>query len=103
MLLQDSVSSGNPSPLNLLNVGGVFVVLLGGLVLSCFVAFYELLCKVHETSRREKVSVSISTKRSEIFISVNVEITVLYLFQIPSDPYTGKRKNYKPQDIESVI
>lgn len=51
----DNVSSGNPSPLNLLNVGGVFVVLLGGLVLSCFVALYELLCKVHETSRREKV------------------------------------------------
>lgn len=78
MLLQDSVSSGNPSPLNLLNVGGVFVVLLGGLVLSCFVALYELLCKVHETSRREKASVSISTKRSEIFVAVNVKITVFY-------------------------
>lgn len=78
MLLQDNVSSGNPSPLNLLNVGGVFVVLLGGLVLSCFVALYELLCKVHETSRREKASVSISTQRSEIFMAVNVKITVFY-------------------------
>jgi hypothetical protein len=28
---------------------------------------------------------------------------VLYLFQIPTDPYTGKRTSHKPQDIESVI
>jgi hypothetical protein len=28
---------------------------------------------------------------------------VLYLFQIPTDPYTGKRTGHKPQDIESVI
>jgi hypothetical protein len=28
---------------------------------------------------------------------------VLYLFQIPSNPYTGQRTSHKPQDIESVI
>jgi hypothetical protein len=78
MLLQDNASSGNPSPLNLLNVGGVFVVLLGGLVLSCFVALYELLCNVHETSQREKASVSISTKQCESFMAVNVKMFVFY-------------------------
>jgi hypothetical protein len=30
-------------------------------------------------------------------------LIVLYLFQIPTDPYTGKRTSHKPQDIESVI
>jgi hypothetical protein len=35
-------------------------------------------------------------------ISVILSI-VLYLFRIPTDPYTGKRTSYKPQDIESVI
>jgi hypothetical protein len=28
---------------------------------------------------------------------------VLYLFQIPSNSYTGQRTSHKPQDIESVI
>jgi hypothetical protein len=27
----------------------------------------------------------------------------LYLFQIPSNLYTGQRTSHKPQDIESVI
>jgi hypothetical protein len=30
-------------------------------------------------------------------------LIVLYLFQIPSYPYTGQRTSHKPQDIESVI
>ncbi|KAJ4452356.1 hypothetical protein ANN_03889, partial [Periplaneta americana] len=47
--------SGNPSSLNLGNVGGVFVVLVGGLVLSCFTATFELLCHVYEVSQKEKV------------------------------------------------
>jgi hypothetical protein len=38
-------------------VGGVFVVLMAGLLVSCFVALFELLGKVYETSQREKVSV----------------------------------------------
>ena len=54
--LQDTGGSGNPSSLNLQNVGGVFVVLMAGLCLSCFAALFELLCKVYETSQREKVS-----------------------------------------------
>jgi len=55
--LQATGGSGNPSSLNLENVGGVFVVLMAGLLVSCFVALFELLCKVYETSKREKVSV----------------------------------------------
>jgi hypothetical protein len=39
------------------NVGGVFVVLVAGLVLSCFMALFELLCNVYETSREKKASV----------------------------------------------
>jgi hypothetical protein len=78
MLLQDNASSGNPSPLSLLNVGGVFVVLLGGLVLSCFMALYELLCKVYETSRREKASVSAAIEGCEIFMAMNMKIFVFY-------------------------
>lgn len=51
----DTGGSGNPSSLNLENVGGVFVVLMAGLLVSCFMALFELLCKVYETSKREKV------------------------------------------------
>lgn len=51
----DTGGSGNPSSLNLQNVGGVFVVLMAGLFLACFVALFELLCKVYDTAQREKV------------------------------------------------
>ena len=57
--LQDTGGSGNPSSLNLQNVGGVFVVLMAGLFLACFVALFELLCKVYDTAQREKVSVCV--------------------------------------------
>lgn len=57
--LQDKGGSGNPSSLNLQNVGGVFVVLMAGLCLACFVALFEILCKVYETSQREKVCVCV--------------------------------------------
>jgi hypothetical protein len=57
--LQDKDGSGNPSSLNLQNVGGVFVVLMAGLFVSCFVALFELLYAVYETSQREKVSVCV--------------------------------------------
>jgi hypothetical protein len=40
-------------------VGGVFVVLVAGLFLSCFVALFELLCNVYETSKREKASICV--------------------------------------------
>ncbi|PSN42075.1 Glutamate receptor ionotropic [Blattella germanica] len=48
-------SSGNPSSLNLQNVGGVFVVLVAGLIMACLIALLELLCHICEISRREKV------------------------------------------------
>lgn len=57
MFLQDTGGSGNPSPLNIQNVGGVFVVLVAGLVLSCFMALFELLRNVYETAREKKASV----------------------------------------------
>ncbi|PSN42074.1 hypothetical protein C0J52_16393 [Blattella germanica] len=52
----DSGGSGNPSPLNLQNVGGVFVVLVAGTFGACFVALFELICHVRETAKQEKVS-----------------------------------------------
>ncbi|KAJ9588779.1 hypothetical protein L9F63_017938 [Diploptera punctata] len=48
-------TSGNPSSLNLKNVGGVFVVLVVGLCLACVIAVMELLCNVYDTCRRTKV------------------------------------------------
>ena len=37
------------------NVGGVFVVLLGGLILSIFVAIFEFIWKARKTAEEEKV------------------------------------------------
>nr|APZ81409.1 glutamate receptor ionotropic 1 [Adelphocoris lineolatus] len=45
---------GEASELGLDNVGGVFVVLLGGCILSVFLAFGELLCDIY--GREDKVS-----------------------------------------------
>jgi hypothetical protein len=36
-------------------------------------------------------------------LEISLYCIVLYLFQIPSNPYTGQGTSHKPQDIESVI
>ncbi|KAJ9588777.1 hypothetical protein L9F63_017936 [Diploptera punctata] len=52
---EDAGSSGNPSALSLEHVGGVFLVLVVGLCLACFVTLFELLSHVRETSQNENV------------------------------------------------
>jgi hypothetical protein len=42
-------------------------------------------------------------KLNEVECKEKYRAEVLYLFQIPSNPYTGQRTSHKPQDIESVI
>nr|CAD7453105.1 unnamed protein product [Timema tahoe] len=48
--------SGNPSSLNLENVGGVFLVLVVGVLIACVITLLEMVLHVFHISVREKVS-----------------------------------------------
>nr|CAD7431087.1 unnamed protein product [Timema monikensis] len=52
----DKGPNNTPNPLNLDNVGGVFLVLVVGVIIACFLTFIELIWEVFRTSRKEKVS-----------------------------------------------
>ena len=43
-------------PMSIQNLGGIFIVLASGLVLSVFVAIGEFIYKLRKTSEREQVS-----------------------------------------------
>lgn len=53
--LQDDEAGGEASELDLENVGGVFVVLVCGSFMACFITIFELLVNVRETAKKEKV------------------------------------------------
>lgn len=53
---EDSQSAASGSELGLPNVGGVFVVLLGGMGLACIVGVMEFVWKTRKTVQEERVS-----------------------------------------------
>lgn len=42
--------------MDLKNVGGVFVVLVGGVFIACFITIFEMLYNITQVSRKEKVT-----------------------------------------------
>lgn len=51
-------------PMGIQNLGGIFIVLASGLVLSVFVAIAEFIYKLRKTAEREQVCVLINYSKS---------------------------------------
>lgn len=52
---QDDGQSSEASELDLKNVGGVFVVLVGGVIIACFITIFEMIYNLLQVSHKEKV------------------------------------------------
>lgn len=50
-----AVESDGAAALNLDNVGGVFVVLVAGVFIACFITIFEMLWNISEVSQENKV------------------------------------------------
>lgn len=62
-------------PMGIQNLGGIFIVLASGLVLSVFVAIAEFIYKLRKTAEREQVDVPINHSSR---ISTNVIRALLF-------------------------
>lgn len=50
--LQNEKKDTKPDPLKVENVGGIFAVLIGGLVLACIVSFFEFIYYAKQNSKK---------------------------------------------------
>lgn len=69
-ILQDetSKSSSTANELGLANVGGVFVVLMGGMGVACVIAVCEFVWKSRKVAVEERVSTTTSTVLPDIYM-----------------------------------
>lgn len=54
--LQNEKKDTKPDPLKVENVGGIFVVLIGGLLLACVVSLFEFIYYAKQNSKKINVS-----------------------------------------------
>ena len=54
---ESSATAGKASPLGVYNVGGIFVVLMGGLALSVIVGLIEFIVKSRKNAREDRVNI----------------------------------------------
>lgn len=72
-------------PMGIQNLGGIFIVLASGLVLSVFVAIAEFIYKLRKTAEREQVCVLLYYICIQLYVCIinkslmNIEICILII------------------------
>lgn len=55
--MEEKKKASNAAELSLSNVGGVFVVLLGGLAISCVIAITEFIWETRKIDEKDRVGI----------------------------------------------